>query len=113
MYSRREAKYIKDTISHTVASTSAGSIDSKTLNSTTIGSLTGKVFGEHFEVSIRCDTGEIHIGPYISTTPLTTDIGYAMREGDVVNAKVHNALSVMGDSTTASFTAIIWGYRAV
>lgn len=110
MYTRHESLFIRDTISHTVASTSAGSIDSKTLNSTTKGAFTGRVFGKTFELTIRCCTGEIHIGPYVSTTPLTTAIGYSMKEGDVINLKVKDALSVMGDSTTAAYSAIVWGY---
>jgi hypothetical protein len=106
-YSRIVYKHIRDTVGHTLASTSAGSVDSKTINSTSLGAFTGTVFGRNFDVTVKCTTGAIYVAPY-STVPVSAANGYQLEEGDEQTFKVKTALQIVGGSTTAGYCAIVW-----
>lgn len=101
-------KFIKDTVPPTVCSTTAGVINYALLNSTTVGEFSGKPFGDIFNVTVRCTTGIIYIGPNDTTTELTSTNGYPIEEDETLTLRVKNYLQLVGNSTTAAFAAIIW-----
>jgi hypothetical protein len=80
----------------TVASTSA-SVANSTLDY--------RVYGENFDCTIIASTGNFWIDP---TTTATTN-SFPLSEGDSIDLQVPKTLYTIADSTTAKFSAIIWG----
>jgi len=106
-YTREIYKFMRDSVGHTVASTTAGSVDSKTLNSTTVGAFTGSVYGAIFDLTIKCTTGTIYVAPN-STVPVSAANGYPLDENESLTFKAKTAVQVVGNSTTAGFSAMVW-----
>lgn len=88
-------KTVKAIIFENVASTSAGAVD-------TIGS---SVYGENFSVTVQCSTGVVYVNPLVAAT---TTNGFKLTAGAALDLKVESALSIIGDSTTAAYQAIVW-----
>lgn len=95
IFTRPMFKKVKTIIFENVASTSAGAVD--TISSTD--------YGENFSVTVQCSTGTIYINPLAAAT---TTNGFALQENESLELKVENQLSIIGDSTTAAYQAIVW-----
>lgn len=94
-YVRPIYRRIKAIVFENVASTAAGSVD-------TLGS---SVYGANFDITVHCSTGAVYINPLVAAT---TANGFKLIEGQSLDLKVLSALSIIGDSTTAKYQAIVW-----
>lgn len=56
-------------------------------------------------VSLMCSTGAIWINPLATAT---TANGFKLNEYDIIDLVVPNSLSIISDSTTAKYQAVIW-----
>lgn len=111
MYTRDIFKRIIAIVPETVAST-ATSTDYKIglISSTclmTIAGTTTRYWGANFSVTIEATTGNIYILPGEDIEP-TSSNAYKLHEGNTIDLKVENFLSIKGDSTTAQLQAIVW-----
>ena len=94
-YVRPIYRRIKAIVFENVASTAAGSVD-------TLGS---SVYGANFDITVHCSTGVIYVNPLVTAT---TANGFKLKEDQSIDLKVASALSIIGDSTTAAYQAIVW-----
>ena len=94
-YVRPIYRRIKAIVFENVASTAAGSVD-------TLGS---SVYGANFDITVHCSTGVIYVNPL---TAATTTNSFKLKEDQSIDLKVASALSIIGDSTTAAYQAIVW-----
>jgi hypothetical protein len=62
--------------------------------------------GQNWDMSIEAIVGDIYITTK-STAPTSTNT-FKLVEGDCLDIKVEDYISMLGDSTTASVQAIIW-----
>jgi len=80
----------------TIPSTTANVVD-------VIASTDG--YGDNFDITITASTGTLFI---TNTTAVSVTNGYTLTEGDTVNIKVQSVMSIVGGTTTAAYSAIIW-----
>ena len=97
-YVRPIFRRIKHIIFENVASTAANSVD-------TISSTLSTAIGANFDITVHCSTGVIYLN---SLAAATTTNGFKLKEDQSVDLKVASALSIIGDSTTAAYQAIVW-----
>lgn len=83
-------------IPETIPSTTAGVVD-------TIASSDG--YGENFDVTLHCSTGDIYIN---ASTAATSANGFKLGEDQSIDLKVLSQLSILGGSTTAAYQLIVW-----
>lgn len=81
------------------------SLTASVANSTTIGVGGTYDAGQNFSCTLMCITGTIFLNPLITAT---TANGFRVDENTTIDIKVENILSLISDSTTATFQAIIW-----
>lgn len=62
-------------------------------------------YGSNFEVTLYCTEGTLYINP---TTIATSTNGYKLNMLKALDIGVRNSLSLIGDSTTAKYSAIVW-----
>lgn len=98
IHNRPMFRRVKAIIFESVASTAAGSVD-------TISSTLSTAIGANFDITIHATTGVIYINPLAAAT---TTNGFRVDEDQSLDLKVASALSIIGDSTTAAYQAIIW-----
>jgi hypothetical protein len=98
IHNRPMFRRVKAIIFESVASTAAGSVD-------TISSTLSTAIGANFDITVHCSTGSIFINPLAAAT---TTNGFKMIEGQSLDLKVFSALSIIGDSTTAKYQAVVW-----
>jgi len=94
-YVRPIYRRMKAIVFENVASTAAGSVD-------TLGS---SVYGANFDITVHASTGTIFVNPLAAAT---TTNGFKLIEGQSLDLKVLSALSIIGDSTTAAYQAVVW-----
>jgi hypothetical protein len=95
MFTKTVFRPIKAIIPENVASTSAGAVD--TVSSTD--------YGLNFDITLNCSTGVVYIN---SLTAATTTNGFRLEEGEAIDLRVSSSLSIIGNSTTAAYQAIVW-----
>ena len=94
MYNRNLIRKAKAVIGLTFSSTTASTVS--TISSTT--------YGRNFEITFQAMAGNTWVDP---TTTATTN-SFKLTPGDEVDFMVDDELSIVSDSTTASYQAIIW-----
>ena len=94
MYVRNLFRKAKTIIGLTFSSTTASAVSA--ISSTT--------YGRNFEVTFQAMAGNTWVNP---TTTATTN-AFKLVPGDEVDFMVVDELSIVSDSTTASYQAIIW-----
>jgi hypothetical protein len=62
--------------------------------------------GQNWDLSIEAITGNMYIST-LTTAPTSTNT-FKLMEGDCLDLKVEEYISMLGDSTTAAVQAIIW-----
>lgn len=77
-----------------------------TIASTGITKLGSSTYGGFFNITLFSSTGGIYLSP-LSTAPTTTN-SYYLGEGKSLALQVESQVSLFGDSTTATYQAIIW-----
>lgn len=77
-----------------------------TIASTAYTHFTSTSYGQNFMITLMATTGAMWFNT-LSTTPNSTT-AFKLHEGDAIDLLVVNTLSVYGDSTTASYQAIVW-----
>jgi len=115
MYNKECFKYARMVIPEKLCSTDSTSCDRASLNSTTSSTtysatLASQIIGSPFECTIAATTGAIYIYPDTPTTTFvaTSSNSFKLGEGEVIDLKVKNYMTLRGDSTTAKYQAIIW-----
>jgi len=111
MYTRDIFKRIIAIVPETVASTAA-STDYKPglISSTKLRTVTGsttRCWGANFSVTIEATTGNIYLLPEEDAEPTSTN-AYKLHEGNAIDLKIENFVSVKGESTLAQLQAIVW-----
>ncbi len=111
MYTRSMYKRIRSILGNTIASIgTTAAFNSSSLNSTSLCSITGwttRPFGNNFTMTLYCSTGSVYVVPESTVEPTSTN-AFLLEEGESIDLKVSNFLSVKGSSTTAAFQAIVW-----
>jgi hypothetical protein len=111
MYSRDVFKKIIAIVPETIASTAtstdyrAGLISSTRLR--TLNGSSSRYWGANFSVTIEATTGAIYILPSEDAEPTSTN-AFKLHEGNSIDLRVTDFLSIKGDSTTAQLQAIVW-----
>ena len=84
------------------------SIKPVTILSTAVTIWTSTTFtqGQYWDMTIEAISGDMYIST-LSTAPTSTNT-FKLVEGDCLDIKVEEYISMLGDSTTASVQAIIW-----
>jgi hypothetical protein len=62
-------------------------------------------YGSNFEVTILCTTGALFINP---STIATSTNGFKLEELKSMDLAVRTNLSLIGNTTTAAYEAIVW-----
>ena len=94
MYNRNLLRKAKTIIGLTFSSTTASTVS--TISSTT--------YGRNFEITFQALAGNTWIN---ATTTATTN-AFKLSAGQAIDLRVDDELSIVSDSTTASYQAIIW-----
>ena len=61
--------------------------------------------GQNFSITVECMCGDVWVNPLAVAT---TDNGYRLTDGALLDIKVESFLSVISDSTLAVVQAFIW-----
>ena len=72
----------------------------------TIWTSTAFLQGQNWDMTIQATTGAIYLAT--NTTAPTSTNTFKLAEGDALDIKVEDYISMVGDSTTAAVQAIIW-----
>ena len=81
----------------TIPSTTAGVVD-------LLASSDG--YGLNFDTLLYCSTGTVFFNTLVAAT---TANGFRLNESEAMEFSVSSGVSIIGDSTTAAYQAIVWG----
>ena len=71
----------------------------------TVSAISSTTYGRNFEITFQALAGNTWID---ATTTATTN-AFKLSAGQAIDLRVDDELSIVSDSTTASYQAIIWG----
>lgn len=105
MYSRGLFKKVRHVVSK-VVSTDSTTIDSTSLVPAAIGSVTGRLLGQNFSVTVWPMGGPIYASVESTVNP-TTD-SFRLSTDHPFEVKLNVGLRLLGSSTDVSVKAIVW-----
>ena len=94
-WTRDRVKRVKNIIPLTVVSSTASIASS--VNSTT--------YGANFNCTLQAITGPVYLNSLVTAT---TANGLLLNSGSVIDLEVQDILSLISDSTLATYQAVIW-----
>lgn len=94
MYTREIFKKVKAIIPLTFSSTTAS----------TASSISSATYGNNFQITFHALAGNTWISPIATATTNS----FKLTAGQAIDLTVDTTLSIVSDSTTASYQAIVW-----